>query len=158
MLGPTFPANAADLTVNQLQNCPYFIPSWENPAQGEWVPVRIGEFNRKNRDNPLFLKVVEIALGHLANRPARNAAVVYGYNIGGSGFFLMLAAAVNDRGKPKFLAFTDLGDRVKINSLRIEAGKIVLDLVVHGPDDPSCCPTVRKIATYTLAGHKLVEQ
>ena len=62
------------------------------------------------------------------------------------------------RVKPKNIALTDLGDRVKINSLSIQAGKIIIDMVVHGPNDPACCPTVKKIATYTLVGNKLVEK
>ena len=70
----------------------------------------------------------------------------------------MLDAVVNERGQPKSIALADLGDRVKINSLSIQAGKIVIDMVVHGPKDPACCPTVKKIATYRLVGNKLVEE
>ena len=70
----------------------------------------------------------------------------------------MLCAVINDRGKPKKIAITDLGDRVKINSLKIQSGKIIMDLVTHGPNDPSCCPTVKKIATYVLVGNKLIEK
>lgn len=158
MISLLSPANAADLTVDQLENTKYFIPSWENPQQGEWVQLKNSEFNRRNPDNQLFVRVVEIALGHLSNRPTKDAAVIYGYNTGGSGFFTMLAAAINDQGKPKFIAFADLEDRVKINSLTIQSGKIIVDMVIHGPNDPACCPTVKKIATYSLVGNKLIER
>ena len=158
MLGLISPANAADLTVDQLKNCQYFIPSWENPDQGDWVQLKNGEFARRNPDNPLFVSVVKIALGHLSNSQTKDAAVIYGYNTGGSGFFVMLGAAINDQGKPKFIAFADLEDRVKINSLSIQSGKIVVDLVIHGPNDPACCPTVKKIATYSLVGNRLIEK
>jgi hypothetical protein len=157
-LGPVSSVNAADLTVNQLNNRKYLIPSWENPDQGEWVQVKNGEFNRRNPDNFLFVRVVEIALGSLSNKQTIDGAVIYGYNTGGSGFFTMLCAVMNDQGKPKNTALIDLEDRVKINSLSIQAGKIVIDMVVHGPNDPACCPTVKKIATYRLAGNKLVEE
>ena len=70
----------------------------------------------------------------------------------------MLSAVTNDQGKPKIIAFADLEDRVKINSLTIQSGKIVVDMVIHGPNDPACCPTVKKIATYSLVGNKLVEK
>jgi hypothetical protein len=106
----------------------------------------------------LFVNVVKIALGHLSNHQSKDAAVVYAYNTGGSGFFMMLGAVMNDQGKPNNIARTNLGDRVKINSLSIQAGKIIIDMVVHGPNDPACCPTVKKIAVYRLAGNKLVEQ
>jgi hypothetical protein len=158
MMAIISPANAADLTVDQLKNCPYFIPSWENPDQGDWVQLKNGEFARRNPDNPLFVSVVKIAFGYLANHQTKDAAVIYGYNTGGSGFFVMLSAVINDQGKPKFIALADLEDRVKINSLSIQSGKIVVNMVIHGPNDPACCPTVKKIATYSLVGNKLVEQ
>jgi hypothetical protein len=158
MLGLISPVHAGDLTVNQLRNSQYLIPSWENPDQGEWVQLQNGEFTRRNPDNPLFVDVVKIALGHLSPNQSKDAAVIYAYNTGGSGFFTMLCAMINDHGKPKQIASADLGDRVKINSLSIQSGKIIIDLVTHGPNDPACCPTVKKIATYSLVGNKLVEE
>ena len=71
---------------------------------------------------------------------------------------MMLCAVINDQGQPKNVGRTDLGDRVKINSLNIQAGKIIIDMVTHGPNDPACCPTVKSIATYVLVGDKLVEK
>ena len=158
MIGIISPARAADLTVDQLKNSQYLIPSWENPDQGEWVQLQNGEYTRRNPDNPLFVNVVKMALGPLSKNQAKDAAVIYAYNTGGSGFFMMLGAVINDQGSPRQIASTDLGDRVKINSLSIKSGKIIIDLVVHGPNDPACCPTVKKIATYTLAGNKLIEK
>lgn len=157
-VGLNAPVKAADLTVEQLRNAKYFIPSWEDPAQGEWVQLQNGEFTRRNPDNPLFVNLVKVALGPLAKDQTRDAAVIYAYNTGGSGFFMMLAAVVNDRSQPRNSAPADLGDRVKIKALRIEGGKIILDLVVHGPKDPACCPTVKEIATYVLVGNKLLEK
>ena len=157
-IGPVSSVNAADLTVNQLNNSKYLIPSWENPDQGEWVQLKDGEFTRRNPDNPLFVKVIKIALGSLSNNQTKDGAVIYGYSTGGTGFFVVLCAVVNDHGKPKKIAITDLGDRVKINSLSVHAGKIIIDMVTHGPNDPACYPTAKKIATYVLVGNKLVEK
>jgi len=157
IIGIISPVNAADLTVGQLNNSKYLIPSWENPAQGDWIQLKNGEFTQRNPDNPLFVNIVKIAFGHLSNNKTKDAAVIYVYNTGGSGFFMMLCAVIDDQGQPKNIARADLGDRVKINSLSIHAGKIIIDMVTHGPIDPACCPTVKKIATYTLVGNKLVE-
>jgi len=158
MIGGISPARAADLTADQLKYSQYLIPSWENPDEGEWVRLENGEFARRDPDNPLFVSVVKIALGQLSQDQAKAAAVIYAYNTGGSGIFTMLCALINDQGKPKQIAAADLGDRVIINSLSIQSGKIIIDMVVHGPQDPACCPTVKKIATYTLVGNKLVEE
>jgi hypothetical protein len=158
LVGLAAPVNAADLTVAQLENSKYLIPAWENPDQGEWVQLKNGEFARRNPDNPLFVNVEKVALGHLSKNRDQDAAVIYAYNTGGTGFFTLLCAVVNDQGLPKNIALADLGDRVKINAISIRSGKIVIDLVTHGPNDPACCPTVKKIATYALVGHKLVEK
>ncbi len=158
MIGLIYPVNAADLTVNQLNNSKYLIPAWENPDQGEWVQLKNGEFTRRDPDNPLFVRVIEIALGSLSNKQTTDGAVIYGYNTGGSGFFTVLCAVINDQGKPQNTALIDLEDRVKINSLHIRSGKIIIDMVTHGPNDPACCPTVKKIAAYVLVGNKLVEK
>ena len=158
MIGLISPVNAADLTVDQLKNGKYLIPSWENPDQGEWVQLKNGEFTRRGSDNPLFVNLVKIALGPLSKNQTKGAAVIYAYNTGGSGIFMMLGAVINDRGQLKDIAQTDLGDRVKINSLSIHAGKIIIDMIIHGPNDPACCPTLKKLATYALVGNKLVEK
>jgi hypothetical protein len=158
VIGPISPVTAADLTVNQLNNRKYLIPSWEQPNQGEWVQLKNGEFTRRNPDNPLFVNIVKIALGSLSKNQTKDAAVIYGYNTGGSGFFVVLCAVINDQGQLKNTALIDLEDRVKINSLSIKSGKIIIDMVTHGPNDPACCPTVKKIATYALVGNKLIEQ
>lgn len=152
------PVSAAELSVNQLKNGRYFIPSWENPDQGEWVQLHNGEFKRQDPDNFLYVGIVDVVLGHLSHKQSQDAAVIYGYNTGGSGFFVMLCAVLNDHGQLKNTAPVDLEDRIKINSVRIESGKIIVDMVTHGPKDPACCPTVPKIATYTLVGNKLVEK
>jgi len=158
IFGIIFQVNAAELNVNQLKNSKYFIPGFENPEKGEWVQLNNGQFSRRNPDNPLFVDIIKIAVGHLSNNQTKDAAVIYGYNTGGSGFFKLLCAVINENGRPKNIAIADLGDRTKINSLRIQSGKIIIDMVAHGPNDPACCPTVKKIARYSLVGNKLVEK
>jgi hypothetical protein len=160
MIGLVAQANAADLTVDQLRNGKYFIPSWEDDGQGEWVQLKDGEFTRKDPENFLYVKIIDMARGHLSHGrgQGQDAAVIYGYNTGGSGFFVMLCAVLTDQGTPKNSGPVNLEDRVKINSLSIRSGKIVVDMLAHRSTDPAPFPTLRKIVTYSLVGHKLVEQ
>jgi hypothetical protein len=151
-------ANAADLTISQLKNSQFFIPGWEDQSHGEWVQLKDGEYTRTDPGNPLFVSIVKMALGQLSPTQKKAAAVIYGYNTGGTGFFVMLCAVVEDQGKLKNSEVVDLEDRVKINSLTIRSGKIVVDMLTHGPHDPAPFPTVRKIVTYTLVGNKLVKK
>jgi hypothetical protein len=152
------PVHAADLTKSQLMNSKYFIPGWEDPDQGEWVQLENGKYNRKDPNNPLFVEIVDVAIGPLSPDHQKAAAVIYGYNTGGTGFFVMLCAITQEHGKLKNSELIDLEDRVRINSLYIRSGKIVVDMLTHGPHDPASSPTVRKIVTYTLVGNKLVKQ
>ncbi len=150
--------HATDLTINQLKNSSYLIPGWENPEQGEWVQLKDGEYNRKDPSDPLFVKIVAIAIGPLSNDHQKAAAVIYGFSTGGTGFFENLCAVTLDQGELKNSELVALEDRAKINSLTIRTGKIVVDMLTHGSLDPAPFPTVRRIVTYTLVGHKLVEK
>jgi uncharacterized membrane protein len=50
-----------------------------------------------------------------------------------------------------------LGDRVKVKSLTVIDGKIVADLVEHGPGDPMCCPTQAVHREWELQAGELTE-
>ena len=63
------------------------------------MQLKDGEFTRKNPDNPLLVNVVKIALGRLSNHQDQDAAVIYGYNTGGTGFFTVLCAVINEQGQ-----------------------------------------------------------
>jgi heat shock protein HslJ len=49
-----------------------------------------------------------------------------------------------------------LGDRVKIKSLTIQNGEVVVDMLTQGPNDPMVNPTQEVVETYKLQGNKLV--
>lgn len=96
------------------------------------------------------------AFGDLDGDGSEDAAVILSANQGGSGAFLDLAAVVNRGGVPLHAASLRLGDRVRIESLSIERGKISLRLVRHAPEDPLCCPTLPVEERYLLKGGSLV--
>jgi hypothetical protein len=99
----------------------------------------------------------KLALGDLNNDGKEDATVILDGTCGGSGSFRELAIIINQDGKPYYLTSKDLGDRVVINSMDIESGIITLDMIVHGPEDGICCPSVPKIFKYKLSGDQLVE-
>ena len=59
-------------------------------------------------------------------------------------------------GQLVYAAWTQLGDRVQINSLSIQNGESVVHMVTHGPNDPVCCPTQQVAQSYALQGDELV--
>ncbi len=96
-----------------------------------------------------------MAFGHTADGRPLTAAVLI-TDPGGSGTFYDLVAVVNRGGKPVHVATVNLGDRVKIESLVIENGQIVVQMITQGPDEPMACPTLRVVRRYVLQGENLV--
>lgn len=97
----------------------------------------------------------KIAYGQLNDQPT--AAAVLVTDPGGSGTFYDLALVINRGGKAVNLATTNLGDRVKINSVSIENNQILVDMITHATNDPLCCPTQDVVKRFTLEGDKLVQ-
>jgi hypothetical protein len=98
------------------------------------------------------------AYGDLNGDGVEDAAVLLATNTGGSGVFVDLAAVCDHRGKPQDTARFFLGDRVKPERVEIVGEEIVLSLLVHGPDDPLCCPTERVTWRFRLVGDDLIKQ
>ena len=59
------------------------------------------------------------------------------------------------QGQPRHVASALLGDRVRIESLAIQAGRIIVQLIGHGPGDGACCPTHEQTLAFQLAGDTL---
>jgi heat shock protein HslJ len=97
-----------------------------------------------------------VAYGKLDN-DLKAAAVILTATTGGSGTFYELALVQVQDGEPVNVATTFLGDRVKILSLKIQDGQIIVEMVAHGADDPMCCPTQWVRNTYEDKGGDLIE-
>lgn len=84
------------------------------------------------------------------------AAVLIRQSGGGSGQFLHVAVVSAHRGKPRNLATRLVGDRIQVRDLRIEGGRVVLDVVRPGPKDASCCPGEAATLAWRLQRGRLV--
>jgi len=73
-------------------------------------------------------------------------------NTGGTGVYVNLVSVGTSGSRAVQEAVLALGDRVEIVSMEYRDRKIHLDMVVHGPDDPLCCPSVREVRQYEQAG------
>jgi hypothetical protein len=100
----------------------------------------------------------QMRFGDVTGDRIEDAVVVLVTDTGGNGAFYDLAVVVDENGTPANIASTYLGDRVKIESIYIEAGKVTVSMVMHGETDPDCCPTLKVVKTYRLQGATLVEQ
>jgi hypothetical protein len=94
------------------------------------------------------------AFGAIGDHP-RAAAVVLSTTTGGSGTFVDLAVVPFEGDTPGRAVVTFLGDRVKVESLKLRDGQVTVDLLAHGSEDPMCCPTERRSEHIAWVGDKL---
>ncbi len=94
------------------------------------------------------------AFGFLNGRPA--AAVVLITDPGGSGTFYALALLFKNADTWVNVDTLFLGDRVRLQGVGIQENEIVVNMIVHGPGEPMCCPTLQVIKRFTVRENRLV--
>lgn len=76
---------------------------------------------------------------------------------GGTGHFLHIVPFSLIDGQMTQLGHALVGDRVKIRSVAIEGGRIVMCTVQAGPEDGACCPTEKMRRVWALQDGRLNE-
>jgi len=84
-----------------------------------------------------------VARGDLTGDGEDEYAALVAENYGGSGTFVFLVVFADVDGTPVFQTSTLVDDRPLLNELSIEDNEIFLDAVIHGFEEPMCCPTLR---------------
>lgn len=98
-----------------------------------------------------------VARGDLDGDGWDEAAVVLTTNFGGTGVEHYIAVVAQEGEENRNIATRPVGDRIQVRDLRIDEGRLVLDLVRPGPDDPSCCPTEVISLKFRLVEGRLTE-
>ena len=142
----------AELSAAVLRSATYASPYVE---EGE-VLLDGGIFEDTARRVAVYF-IPEYAVGDLDRDGKPDAAVVLATNTGGSGTFHDLAVVLNRDGVPENAATFFLGDRVPVDRIRIVDGEIQVDLTMHGPADPMCCPSLEVTRKFRLVGGELEE-
>lgn len=96
-----------------------------------------------------------VASGDLDADGKDEIAALVSENYGGTGAFVFLVIYRNVNGTPTFLTSAIVDDRPQLNALSIENNELFLDAIIHGPDEPMCCPTLRTIRHYRLLNGQL---
>ena len=96
-----------------------------------------------------------IVRGDLDGDGRDEAAVLLLASSGGTGLFHHVAVVATGDDGPANVATTLLGDRFQIMRFAVEKGRVVVEAVVAGPDDPMCCPTQKLRRTLVLDGTSL---
>jgi heat shock protein HslJ len=147
--------NAKIPTKDELKNTTY-TSEW---TESGFAPLLNGEYREPiapdSATEIVILLTDQLVAGEIGTI-GQAAAVILVTQPGGSGSFydLAIVAKVNDESVN--LATTLIGDRVQINAIAIENSEVVLDLIIHGPEDPMCCPTQYVIQKFALQDGELV--
>lgn len=107
-------------------------------------------------DNYMSIAVTDfVAVDDLDADGTDEVAALISENYSGSGVFVFLAIYAHVNGTLTFQTSTIVDDRPQLNELSIEEGEIFLDAVIHGIDDPMCCPTLKTTRHYRLIDNQL---
>lgn len=97
-----------------------------------------------------------MAVGDLNSDGTNEVAALISENYGGTGVFVFLAVYANENGTLTFQNSTMVDDRPQLKALSIKNSEIFLEAVIHGPDEPMCCPTLRTTRHYRFADNQLI--
>ncbi|MBN2115144.1 MAG: hypothetical protein JW730_01145 [Anaerolineales bacterium] len=141
--------------VMEIRNSQYQLGATEALRT---VQLTDGEFEQGTPGSDDFLSVVMtdfVAMGDLDADGTDEVAALVSENYGGTGTFVFLALYAKVNGALTFQTSNMVDDRPQLKALSIAGGEIFLDAVIHGPDEPMCCPTRRTIRHYRLVDNLL---
>ena len=143
-----WPASSG-LTLSILKNGTYYAPVYDRT-----ITLVNGYYSNGSAADPYSVQMLDmVAFGDLNGDGAVDAAFILVENGGGSGQFESVVAVLDSGGAPTQAGQAQLGDRVRINSMTITSGTIALDMLVQGPNDPMCCPSLPETQTYRMMGN-----
>ncbi len=138
------------LTIDMLKNANYHAPYFNRE-----IKLTNGVFSEGNPTTFSARILDMIAFGDMTGDGKPEAAVIMAESGGGSGVFESLIIMEYKNGAPFQTGEAMLGDRVHVNSIDISQGVAHVDLIVPGPGDPLCCPSLPAKQNYWLFGTKL---
>jgi hypothetical protein len=144
---PPMPTVLPD-TVRELRNAQYQLGGTDAL---QVVQLADGKFEQGTPGNADFISVSVtnfVAVGDLNADGENEVAALVSENYGGTGVFVFLAVYTNVNRKLTFQTSTMVDDRPQLNALSIEQDEIALDAVIHGSEDPMCCPTLKTTRHY----------
>ncbi len=151
-----FGLDSSELVKKQVQNMYYT----SDISSYGYVLVVDGSYREKydvESAMELILSIPEqyITVGDLNADGINDAATILVADPGGSGTFYYLHTVINGYSYFYDAAADTLGDRIKIESIKINEGDINIDMVIHKDEDPLCCPTDKVNRVYRFKDNQL---
>lgn len=145
-LGVTHPVLAAphkqgtNFTLETLQNAEYRTQSLPTRT----VQLTDGVYEEFGANGAASVRIAltdQYVFGDLNGDGVNDAAAILVTSTPQSDSLLELVALINEEGTPAIGGLILLGERVRINSLSIVNGEILVDLSRYLPGDEECCPS-----------------
>ena len=154
---PPSPATPTTVSeeVQKIRNAPYQLSATDAL---QVVQLKDGKFEQGTSGSEDFIsaKMTDfVAMGDLNGDGTDDAAALVSENYGGTGVFVFLAVYSQVDANWIFQASTMVDDRPQLNALSISNNEIFLDAVIHGMDEPMCCPTLRTTRHYRFVDNLL---
>lgn len=151
---PATPTTISD-QVEEIRNAQYQPGASEG---SQVVQLTDGTFEQgtPGADDFISVQVTDfVTIGDLTADGTEEAAALISENYGGTGVFVFLAIFSQVNGAWTFQTSSMVDDRPDLRELSIANNEIFLDAVIHGADEPMCCPTLRTIRRYRFVDNLL---
>ena len=154
---PPSPATPTTVSeeVQEIRNAAYQLGAADTL---QVVQLTEGKFEQGTSGSDDFISAVMTdfaAVGDLTGDGTDEAAALVSENYGGTGVFVFLAVYARVDGAWTFQTSRMVDDRPQLNALSIANNEIFLDAVIHGIDEPMCCPTLRTTRHYRFVDNLL---
>jgi len=154
------PTDAAGtgLTEEVLRNAEYIFVEEDQPFLVRLADGRYQFGTDPDAEDYVSISLAEdvFAFGDLNGDGVQDAVVLLVETYGGTGVFVSLAAVLDQGGESRHVSTAFIDDRPIIYTVSIQDGEILMDAVVHAPDDEMCCPSQAETRTYRLGARGLV--
>ena len=170
---PPIPSELTEV-ASDPGDAPTTVPS--TPATDQAVEVRNAQYELGTTDSPQVVQLTDgvfeqgapgsaefisvrltdfVTAGDLNADGTDEVVALVSENYGGTGVFVFLAVYSNIDGTLTFQTSRIVDDRPQLKDLSIANGEIYLEAVIHGPDEPMCCPTLRTARHYRWVDNQL---
>lgn len=159
LLTPTPESGTESTTFSEsvLLNSIYRSPDWGEFQLTDGIYYRNPPTLQESPDSYTTRFQGPVFYGDINADGLGDALVILSTQIGGSGHFIELAALLDQNGSAYNVATTYLGDRVFVESGKVENGTIILNMRVQGPNDGLCCPSQFVTWYFVLNGDLLLK-
>ena len=156
---PIPPTGSGSTTLSQaaLLNSTYCSPDWGEFQLRDGIYYRTPLTSQESPESYTSRFQGPIFYGDINADGLEDALVILSTQNGGSGHFIELAAMLEQNGDPYNVATVYLGDRVVVETGRVENGNIFLNMRVQGPNDGLCCPSQFVAWNFVLIGNQLMK-